>query len=270
MKKWALILGLAGALWMVLVLCSKSLSLALVSNYPGVFAARWVQYRGIAPSAGTIFAFNVWLVLTSALEWIAVVLIVRSLVSMRMRRIGFRRVLPLLFTVVHLAFVSFAQTHQSAVSTHLYRDSECRSIAYQQSTGVPVEAFESSPLKPLQKIALILELPAMFLATLIAAAMFPRDDAAWMYMSIPLVPLVWYVIGKWLDGLFGYSDRLRLPGILRRLLTVFAVGVLFVSIVGLTPLYHHRTADTYWVFTGLVLWSGLCLAMVSSSKRRIE
>jgi hypothetical protein len=85
MKRWALILGLAGSLWMLFVLYSKSVPLALVSNYPGAFAARWVQYRGIAPSAGTIFAFNVWLLLTSALEWIAVGLIVRSLVRMRSR-----------------------------------------------------------------------------------------------------------------------------------------------------------------------------------------
>jgi len=78
MKKWALILGLAGAFWMVFVLYSKSLPLARVSNYPGVFAARRVQYRGIAPSGGTVLIFNIWLVLTSALEWIALGLVVRS------------------------------------------------------------------------------------------------------------------------------------------------------------------------------------------------
>ena len=79
MKKWALILGLAGASWMVFVLYSNSLPLARVSNYPGVFVARWIQYRGIAPSTGTVLAFNNWLVLTSALEWIAVGLVVRLL-----------------------------------------------------------------------------------------------------------------------------------------------------------------------------------------------
>jgi hypothetical protein len=85
MKKWTLTLGLAGALWMVVVLYSKSLPLARVSNYPGVFAARWVQYRGIAPSAGTALAFNVWLVLTSALEWIGVGLVIRSTIRLRSR-----------------------------------------------------------------------------------------------------------------------------------------------------------------------------------------
>jgi len=131
-----------------------------------------------------------------------------------------------------------------------------------------MEAIEPSPLKPVQKIALILELPALFLATLIGAALFPRNDTAWMYASIPLVPLLWYAIGKWLDGLLGYSARLRLPRILRKLLAVPAGVVLCVSMAGLTPLYHHRTADTHWVITGLMFWSGLCLTMMTSSARR--
>jgi hypothetical protein len=57
---------------MILVLQSGSLALSTFSNYPGVFAARWVQFRGIAPSAATVWSFNIWLVLTSAIEWIAV------------------------------------------------------------------------------------------------------------------------------------------------------------------------------------------------------
>jgi hypothetical protein len=77
MKKWAFISGLSGILWMVFLLYSKSFRLATLSNYPGAFAARWVHYRGIAPSAGTVLAFNIWLVLTSGLEWISLALVVR-------------------------------------------------------------------------------------------------------------------------------------------------------------------------------------------------
>jgi hypothetical protein len=79
MRKWVAILGFAGAGWMILVLCSRSLFLATVSNYPGVFAARWVQYRGIAPPSATIWAFNIWLALTSSIEWIAVGLVGRAI-----------------------------------------------------------------------------------------------------------------------------------------------------------------------------------------------
>ena len=69
MKKWAVGLAVAGALWMIVVLASRSLSLAKISNYPGVFTSTWVQYRGIAPSPMMVWAFNLWLILTSAIEW---------------------------------------------------------------------------------------------------------------------------------------------------------------------------------------------------------
>jgi hypothetical protein len=80
MKKWAAGLAVAGALWMIAVLTTGSLFLAKVSNYPGVFISRWVQYRGIAPSLAVIWAFTVWLVLTSAAEWVVVGFGLRALV----------------------------------------------------------------------------------------------------------------------------------------------------------------------------------------------
>ena len=72
MKKWAALLALAGAGWMTVVLYSGSLFVATISNYPGIFAARWVQFRGIAPSSAIVWVPTVWLVLTSSIEWVAV------------------------------------------------------------------------------------------------------------------------------------------------------------------------------------------------------
>jgi hypothetical protein len=183
-----------------------------------------------------------------------------------MRRIGFRRALPLVFTFIHVVLVvwfSLARQHHAA--SMVFGDSGYRSVAYQEGSSVPVELFEPRPLKPVQKIALILELPAMFVASLIGAVLFPRNDTAWLYTSIPFVSLVWYAIGRWLDGLLGYGARLRLPQILRGLLAVPAGVVLCVSLACFTPQYHHRTADTYWISSGLVLWSALCLTMTTSS-----
>jgi hypothetical protein len=181
-----------------------------------------------------------------------------------MRRIGFRRVFPVVLTLIHIVLIWFAQTHPSA-SPHIV--SQYRPVAYQEGDGAPMEVVEPPSLKPVRKIALILELPAMFVATLIGAVLFPLNETAWLFTSIPFVPLVWYVIGRWLDGLLGYCARLRLPRILRTLLAVPAGLVLCVGLAGFTPLYHHRTADTYWMFSGLVLWSGLCLTMTTSSGR---
>ena len=186
-----------------------------------------------------------------------------------MRRIGLRRALPLVFTLIHVVFIWFSLARHPHASGMVSHDSGYRSVVYQDDVSVPMEMFERPPLKPVHKAALILELPAMFVAMLICVILFPQNDAAWMYTSIPLVPLIWYAIGRWLDGLLGYSARLRLPRNLRGLLSVSAGWVLFASTAGLTPLYHHRTPDSYWVFSGLVLWSGLCLTMMTSSARRV-
>ena len=78
MRRWTGMCAVAGAVWMILVLRFGSLPLARDSNYPGAFAAGCVQYRGIGPSPALIFAFNVWLVLTSAIEWVVAGLALRA------------------------------------------------------------------------------------------------------------------------------------------------------------------------------------------------
>lgn len=79
MRRWAGIFAVAGALWMIVVLRFGSLPLARLSNYPGAFAARWVQYRGIGPSPALVWAFDVWLVLTSSIEWVVIGLALRAM-----------------------------------------------------------------------------------------------------------------------------------------------------------------------------------------------
>ena len=79
MRKWAAILGLTGAGWMRFVILVGDNFLALITNYPGVCAGRWVRRIGIGPSWSVLWIFNIWLVLTSALEWIAVGLLGRAI-----------------------------------------------------------------------------------------------------------------------------------------------------------------------------------------------
>lgn len=186
-----------------------------------------------------------------------------------MCRIGFRRLLPLVFTLIQVVLVWYTLAQQRRAPVSVFRDSRNRAVAYQEGVGIPMETLEAPPLNPAQKISIILDLPAMFLATLIGAVLLPHNETAWMYLSIPLVPFVWYAIGRWLDGLVGYSARLCLRRILRALLTVTAASALSLSIAGLTPLYHHRTADTYSAFMGFALWAGLCLAIMLSSPARV-
>ena len=69
MKRPLVIAALVGAAWMTLVIVEGWYRLAMRTNYPGMLFARFVRYRGIAPSATIVSLFNVWLVLTSALQW---------------------------------------------------------------------------------------------------------------------------------------------------------------------------------------------------------
>ena len=78
MRRWIVISAVAGALWMILVLQFGSLSLARLSNYPGALSAGLVRYRGIGPSPMLVFAFNVWLVLSSSIQWIVIGLTLRA------------------------------------------------------------------------------------------------------------------------------------------------------------------------------------------------
>jgi len=80
-RKWATIFAAAGGLWMTVVLWVGSLPVARFSNFPGAFAARWVHYRGIGPSLTLVWAFNLWLVLTSAIEWVVVGLMLRGVLQ---------------------------------------------------------------------------------------------------------------------------------------------------------------------------------------------
>ena len=76
MKKWLLVLGIAGAVWMGIVEYVGSLRLATMTNYLGYWLAfKCVRYRGDAPSVWTLWLFNGVLVITSSLEWVAIGLV---------------------------------------------------------------------------------------------------------------------------------------------------------------------------------------------------
>jgi len=85
--------GLFGAGWMTFVLYLGSSLLLRISNYPGQLLAEWartwwVYYRGGSPggiSSESVW-IKIWLVVTSALEWAFVGLIVLAIVQRVLQR----------------------------------------------------------------------------------------------------------------------------------------------------------------------------------------
>jgi hypothetical protein len=177
------------------------------------------------------------------------------------RRIGFRRLLPMLFTLVHVTLLLCAseQRHRS-ISSYCV-DFAYHPVAYQEDSSVRWEPMEPKPLLPAQKIAILLNLPALFLAIPVALMLFHGDDLASLYAAVPFVPLVWYGVGRWLDGLFGYVSRSHaVPRVWSGLFAVLSTGLLILSVLMVTPANHHRRPDTYWVGTALVVWSAFFVA----------
>ena len=85
--------GLFGAGWMIFILYFGSSLLISISNYPGQLLAQWawnwwVYYKGGSPgniSSGTVW-IKIWLVATSALEWVVLGLIVLAIVQRILQR----------------------------------------------------------------------------------------------------------------------------------------------------------------------------------------
>lgn len=184
-----------------------------------------------------------------------------------MRKMGFRRILPLVFTAIDIALVLMG-AQQIRTVARSSQDMVYHAAAYQEDGGAIAKQFSEPPaLKPAEKIAILLDMPAFTIPALIAAFLFPQSEMAAFYLSIPMVPFLWYGIGRWLDGILGYMRRLHLHRTLRGLVGILGAGLFCVSAMVFTPAYHHRTADTYWIGSGMMLWSGLGLAIALSTKK---
>jgi hypothetical protein len=182
-----------------------------------------------------------------------------------MARIGYRRLLPVLFTLAHVALLFYGAAHQEHTLSNVQRESAYHRLRYQEGADIPWENKEPMPLTSEQKIAILLNLPAMFAAIPIAVVFFRGSDTGLLYAPLPFVPLLWYGIGRWLDRLLGHIPvSRRIHKTWRGLFAALSVGLLCLSIASITPLNHHRTGDTYWVGLALILWSALFLAMSMS------
>jgi hypothetical protein len=181
------------------------------------------------------------------------------------RRVGFRRVLPLLFTLVHVSLLVYShqrQPYRSSGSVH----NKYRLVVYQEEQTPKWEPIEPKPLTTAQKVSLLLNLPSLFLAIPFAAILHHETDIGMLCVAVPFVPITWYGIGRWIDGMLGFvMKRWGLPRSLSGFVAFLATGLIVLSACGVTPINHHRQPDTYWTGTALILWSGLFLAMSLSS-----
>lgn len=183
-----------------------------------------------------------------------------------MRRVGFRRVLPLLFTLVHVSLLVYTH-HQQPYRSSGSAAINYRLVVYQEDLSAnPWVPIEPKPLTAAMKVSLLLNLPSLFLALPFAAILHHETDTGMLYAALPFIPIIWYGIGRWIDGMVGLiRKRWLLPRSLSGFMVLLAIGLLAVSLLTVIPSNHHRRPDTYWAGTALILWAGLFLAMSLSS-----
>ena len=182
--------------------------------------------------------------------------------------------MPLLFTAVHLALIALA-AESGDVRSQQGIKSAIRPVALQEDGAVRWDPIRPKPFSPIQKIAVILNLPALFIGIPIAATLFHGSDLASLYGATPFVPLLWFFVGHWLDCQLGYIPvrprrRMDADKIARVLATLLCVVLFLLSIAGLTPLNHHRDSNSAWIGAGSLLWFGLMFTIVRRSRPEIS
>ena len=170
-------------------------------------------------------------------------------------RIGFRRLLPILFVLTHAALLFFTSVGQFVTP------SDVDSASYPPISDIP-----PAPLTVAQKAALVLNLPALILSIPVVLAFSRSSNVGSLFASLSFVFLVWYGVGRWVDRLVGYVPQ---PCQLRRkwrwVFAIISATMVCLGIATVTPINHHRPPDAYWFAAALTLWSGLFLRISTSA-----
>ena len=188
-----------------------------------------------------------------------------------LRRIGFRHVLPpvqlLLYCVLSLN-AYWARLGQQPCSV-IWSSSQGILLA-QEGDTVTFSPPCREPTSLL--VAGSLNLPAQ-LAGLILAATLHRESDAWSFaITAPMVVILWYLVGLWIDRRLGRVAvrRGRFPRILAKAAYGFSILMVLVSAILIARAftdYGHRIG-TYFVVAGFASWSVFLLMVTSANLRR--
>jgi hypothetical protein len=129
-----------------------------------------------------------------------------------------------------------------------------------------------------EEVAIALNLPAVFTGAILGAGLVlilhRQGDVWWVLSSIPMVAVLWYWVGWWIDrrlGFFGLlKHRFRLPSVLTKAAQGFSVVMIFLSAFVMfgALLYHHHRLDEYLVVSSFLFWSVFLFEVTWPNPRR--
>lgn len=144
----------------------------------------------------------------------------------------YRYALPLLVTLVSLCLFLASTRHQ---------------------TRVPGQEWS-----PIFKAEMVLNLPAVFVATPIVGITFRESsDASVIGLAALLAPFLWYWIGRWVDRQLG-TVKMKIvrarSQVVRTILRVLAYGFLALCVLNFTPLNPTPSPESSFLFATLAIW----------------
>ena len=180
-------------------------------------------------------------------------------------RLGFRRVLSLSMLALYLVLVVLgAITYQHATEQR----AQLRPVAFQEGVG----PFRPT-IEPVEwRFATLLNMPGITFSTLLLAFMSKHSSELYILLfSTPFVPLVWMLIGRWLD----YQRRL-LPRPARTLFRTvmdslgIATGILLLIMLTVSIPKSTASEGQAWGSLYLIAWAAILLTTsITSLARRI-
>jgi len=176
-----------------------------------------------------------------------------------LRRLGFRRILPIANIILFIALVTIG-----AIQVGHSFGPRVRQTAYQEEGELPEGHPQAMFVMPLAwTLAIAINVPATMLGALFAEIFHLGSNLGALLCSMPFVLLLWYAVGHWLDHQLNILPRCK-PGNAIRI--ACWIGILLSAVllaVGLMAFKSHAAlnADVVALALGWLFWSLLLLLM---------
>jgi hypothetical protein len=169
-----------------------------------------------------------------------------------LRKIGFRRLLPVLSLALYVASICVGNAGRSG-TTHI--------------SATRTHTAEVGTIPARVKMAVSLNVPAVLAASLLNAIVFHFQTSGVFLLAVPFVPVLWYPVGKWFDRRLGWVHRCKPKRTFIRDTLVVASGVLAIlSVVVFAQVIkrgYPGPPDTFWIAFGVCAWFAFLLVVVA-------
>lgn len=181
------------------------------------------------------------------------------------RRLGYRRILPISQLALYLALVSFGAWQLGGI-----QPKRLQQVSFQESPGLPDWRPQTNTMPAPWLLAIAINVPAAMLGAIFAEMLHIGSNFTALLCSSPFVLLLWQLFGRWLDRQIGYLP-FRPPGIAARV--VSWVGIVFSAVllaIGILAFRSHEAlnAEVFALAVGWLAWSFILFLMCTLTLRR--